>query len=91
VRWNPEQPDDLFFRQAALLQCSYYQVQIMIHRPFIAYPDRPSPLSRSALAVCTNAARASARILAAHQRRCEIALPHQLVSPFDTSRPRPEA
>ncbi|KAJ7114773.1 fungal-specific transcription factor domain-containing protein [Mycena epipterygia] len=35
LRWDPNRPDDAFFEQSALLYCTYYQLQMTIHRPFI--------------------------------------------------------
>lgn len=55
-----------FYHQAASLRLTFYYVQTVIHRPFIQLSEmsrRASPLSQPSLAICTHAARSSARIL----------------------------
>ena len=42
VRWDPLTKDNVQFFQASLLYCTYYHVQIQIHRPFII---KSSPLT----------------------------------------------
>ncbi|KAK1225581.1 Gypsy retrotransposon integrase-like protein 1 [Marasmius sp. AFHP31] len=73
LRWCPDKPfaNEIFFNQSATLYSVYYWVTIQIHRPFIPRVSKVnsksavnnSPLSYSSLAVCTNAARACARLL----------------------------
>ncbi|KAF8172539.1 fungal-specific transcription factor domain-containing protein [Mycena galopus ATCC 62051] len=68
LRWDPNRRDDAFFDQSALLYCSYYQVQMAIHRPFIPqirHISEGEPTSLPSLAICTNAARSCSHI-------CEI-------------------
>ncbi|KAJ8522041.1 hypothetical protein ONZ45_g1352 [Pleurotus djamor] len=67
LRWSPLIENQIFSNQSASLYITYYLTQILIHRPFIV-PD-PSmsttlvePPAR-ALEICTNAAKACARIL----------------------------
>lgn len=48
--------------QSAVLYSQYYQLQIMVHRPFIPTAQKPSKLSFPSLAICTNAARAISHI-----------------------------
>ncbi|KAJ7495878.1 putative fungal-specific transcription factor [Mycena galericulata] len=70
LRWDPECKDRLRFNQSAVLHAAYYNVQILLHRPFIPAPletSPPSPLP--SLAICTNAARSCARIFEVHSRR----------------------
>ncbi|KAJ7687612.1 fungal-specific transcription factor domain-containing protein [Mycena rosella] len=43
LRWDPNQPDDNFFDQSAHLYCTYYQVQLSIHRPFIPMIRKDAP------------------------------------------------
>ncbi|KAJ7219335.1 fungal-specific transcription factor domain-containing protein [Mycena pura] len=68
--WETTHENVLYFNQSALLHAGYYHVQIMVHRPYI-----PAPLevSRSgalpSLTICTNAARACARIIHAQDKR----------------------
>ncbi|KAF7296234.1 Zn(2)-C6 fungal-type domain-containing protein [Mycena chlorophos] len=79
LRWDPNRPrtpqDDLFFDQSALLYCSYYTVQMTIHRPFIPVvrnggngaeaggPGPGKPTSLPSLAICTNAARSASHVI----------------------------
>ncbi|KAJ7772689.1 fungal-specific transcription factor domain-containing protein, partial [Mycena maculata] len=70
LRWDPERKDTLHFNQSALLFAAYYNVQILVHRPFIPPPLEISPPGTlPSLAICANAARSCARIFEAHDRR----------------------
>ncbi|EIN10102.1 hypothetical protein PUNSTDRAFT_102126 [Punctularia strigosozonata HHB-11173 SS5] len=71
LRWDPKREDMLFFNQSAYLHLEYYNLQIIIHRPFIPSPRKPSPLSFPSLAICTNAARSSSHVIDIHRRRCD--------------------
>ncbi|KAI0319726.1 fungal-specific transcription factor domain-containing protein [Amylostereum chailletii] len=75
IRWDPAREDTLFFMQSACLFSNYYQVQIMVHRPFIPSPNKPSPLSFPSLAICTNAARSCSHIVGHLQRRKDSPTP----------------
>lgn len=61
VRWDPQQENKILLNQAALLNCLYYYIQTLAHRPFISLKN--SSLSFVSLAICTNAARSSSHIL----------------------------
>ncbi|KIP05396.1 hypothetical protein PHLGIDRAFT_36445 [Phlebiopsis gigantea 11061_1 CR5-6] len=63
LKWGSQHSDPFFQTQSALLHASYYTVQITVHRSFIPRPGRPSPLSFPSLAICTNAARSSIRVM----------------------------
>lgn len=69
VHWDPTREDRLFFLQSAALHCSYYQMQILIHRPFIISSQNPSPLSFSSFALCMNAARSCIHVVDVAHRR----------------------
>ncbi|VDC07913.1 unnamed protein product [Peniophora sp. CBMAI 1063] len=73
LRWDSARSDDVFFSQSAHLQMQYRMVQIMIHRPFIAARG-VKPLPALPLLMCSNAARAMARLAEALQKRT----PHRL-------------
>ncbi|KAF7351239.1 Zn(2)-C6 fungal-type domain-containing protein [Mycena sanguinolenta] len=62
LRWDPNRRDEAFFDQSALLYCSYYQVQVMIHRPFIPAIRQGTETSLPSLAICTNAARSCSHV-----------------------------
>ncbi|KAF7342742.1 Zn(2)-C6 fungal-type domain-containing protein [Mycena sanguinolenta] len=64
LRWDPNRRgrDNAFFDQAAFLYCSYYQVQITIHRPFIPMTRDAAPTSLPSLGICTNAARSCSHV-----------------------------
>ncbi|KAK0205018.1 hypothetical protein DFS33DRAFT_1382918 [Desarmillaria ectypa] len=55
LRWNPHNPDPIFFKQSTILYSNYYWVQIQVHRPFISTISQPSPISFPSLAICANA------------------------------------
>jgi hypothetical protein len=69
VRWDPNKKTDTFFNQSVYLYATYYHIQIIIHRPFIPSPSRPSPLSFPSLAICTNAARSCSYVVDIHRKR----------------------
>ncbi len=69
MRWDPQRDPDPFFDESAVLYCTYYNMQIQIHRPFIS---RASVLSFPSLALCTNAARSCARLLEVRNQRGPI-------------------
>ncbi|KAF7328636.1 Zn(2)-C6 fungal-type domain-containing protein [Mycena sanguinolenta] len=62
LRWDPTRPEDAFFDQSAFLYCSYYQVQMIIHRPFIPMMRNGVPTSLPSLGICTNAARSCSQV-----------------------------
>ena len=76
VKWDPNQPNLIFSNQSAMLYSSYYSLQIVVHRPFIPLPRKPSPLSFPSLAICTNAARSCIHILDRQYERIGSALFH---------------
>ncbi|KAE9398887.1 hypothetical protein BT96DRAFT_957454 [Gymnopus androsaceus JB14] len=63
LRWDPNRENEIFFHQSVMLYSHYYLVQILVHRPFIPSPKKPSPLSFPSLAICTNAARSASHII----------------------------
>ncbi|KAF8875510.1 fungal-specific transcription factor domain-containing protein [Infundibulicybe gibba] len=74
LRWDPNRTRIEFFNQSAMLYCSYYQIQILLHRPFIPSPNKPSPLSFPSLAICTNAARSCTHVIDAYHKRNQYVL-----------------
>ncbi|KAJ3517005.1 hypothetical protein NLJ89_g774 [Agrocybe chaxingu] len=69
LRWDPERKNDKFFSQSAMLHALGYYGQILVHRPFIPSPSKPSSLPFPSLLICTNAARACINVAyAQHQR-----------------------
>ncbi|PPQ66905.1 hypothetical protein CVT24_008520 [Panaeolus cyanescens] len=69
LRWDPNREDPLFFNQSVMLYATYYHIQILVHRPFIPSPSKPSPLSFPSLAICTNAARSCSHVLDMQRKR----------------------
>ncbi|KAJ6500209.1 fungal-specific transcription factor domain-containing protein [Mycena vitilis] len=64
LRWDPARKNALDLTQSALLHAAYYNLQILVHRPFIPFPfETPRSGSLPSLAICTNAARSCVRIL----------------------------
>lgn len=77
LRWDPTREHRIFFVQSASLYSTYYHLQILIHRPFIPSPRKPSPLSFPSLAICTNAARSCSHVADVLRRRSPgIPVPH---------------
>ncbi|KAJ7496334.1 fungal-specific transcription factor domain-containing protein [Mycena galericulata] len=70
LRWDPACPNDIFLDQSATLYCSYYVLQIFIHRPLIpAMRGSSRPSSFPSLTICSNAARACISVAETQQRR----------------------
>ncbi|KAJ6546054.1 fungal-specific transcription factor domain-containing protein [Mycena vulgaris] len=70
LRWDPTCPNDVFFDQSAALYCSYYLVQILVHRPLIpAIRHSANPSTFPSLSICTSAARACSHVAEIQQRR----------------------
>ncbi|KAK0462413.1 fungal-specific transcription factor domain-containing protein, partial [Desarmillaria tabescens] len=63
LRWNPNRENPIHFNQSALLYVLYFQLRILIHRPFIAASVDAVPLHIHSLHICTNAARSCSRIV----------------------------
>ncbi|KAJ7043879.1 fungal-specific transcription factor domain-containing protein [Mycena alexandri] len=60
LRWDPDSPPQgIFFDQSVVLHVTYYQIQIMIHRPYI---HKMHALAAPSLSICTSAARTVLRI-----------------------------
>jgi len=75
LRWDPSREDEIFSTQSTCTQTSYYQLRILIHRPFIS--SKTSPLSFSSLAVCINAARSCIHVSDIQRLKSKNApLPH---------------
>ncbi|KAJ4475021.1 fungal-specific transcription factor domain-containing protein [Lentinula aciculospora] len=95
LRWDPHREDLIFFEQSSALYCTYYFVQIHVHRPFIR-PEIPlasreqrqqhySGMSYSSLGVCANAARSCLHVLDLHSRRTDFRLPRSSPSSSSSS------
>lgn len=82
LRWNPNMDINDFFMQSYSLYSSYYHVQILIHRPFIPSPRKPSPLSFPSLAICTNAARSCSHVMDVYRRRSGMPVPFSQMPAF---------
>jgi hypothetical protein len=74
-----DDPDNVFFHQSAELRVDCNSLLITIHRPFVAV-RKPTPTSSASHAICTTAARANSKILAAQvQRPTASLMPHVIV------------
>lgn len=74
VRWDPEGQDDVLLLQSAHLWTRFHNMQITLHRPFIApRPNTPKEVTTElgfpSLSICLSAARAVIRIIDTVQRR----------------------
>ncbi|KAF8805406.1 hypothetical protein BYT27DRAFT_7193177 [Phlegmacium glaucopus] len=82
LRWDPNRQDIDFFNKSAVLYMTYYHIQILIHRPFIPAPNKPSPLSYPSLAICTNAARSCSHIADIMRRKIPLPPLHTSMAVF---------
>ncbi|KAK0467106.1 fungal-specific transcription factor domain-containing protein [Desarmillaria tabescens] len=69
LRWDPNRENLVHCKQSATLLGAYYNLQILIHRPFIAAHRHSSKWPFPSLAICTNAARSCAHIVDIQYRR----------------------
>ncbi|KAJ7051548.1 fungal-specific transcription factor domain-containing protein [Mycena amicta] len=69
LRWDPDRANSVFFDQSVALQCGYYHLQILVHRPFIPMIRKSAPSALPSLAICTNAARSCANVVDIQRRR----------------------
>ncbi|KAJ7334168.1 fungal-specific transcription factor domain-containing protein [Mycena albidolilacea] len=81
LRWNPSHEHADFFEQSHLLYCTYYQIQILIHRVYLPVIKPTTPLASlkdaaknnfqayPSLAICLNAARSISHVADTHRRR----------------------
>ncbi|KAJ7045843.1 hypothetical protein C8F04DRAFT_1173787 [Mycena alexandri] len=70
LRWDPERQNKIHLMQSVVLNTAFYNVQILLHRPYIPAPFQVSPPGAlPSLAICTNAARACIRIFDAYTER----------------------
>ncbi|KAJ7749893.1 fungal-specific transcription factor domain-containing protein, partial [Mycena metata] len=70
LRWDPARPNKIHLLQSAVLHTAFYNVQILLHRPYIPAPFQVSPPGAlPSLALATNAARACVRIFDAYKER----------------------
>ncbi|PBK73286.1 hypothetical protein ARMSODRAFT_930326 [Armillaria solidipes] len=69
LRWDPNQENSTRFNQSASLYILYFQLRILIHRPFIASSKKLTPFHIYSLHMCTNAARSCSRVIDTHRIR----------------------
>ncbi|KAJ8081012.1 Gypsy retrotransposon integrase-like protein 1 [Marasmius tenuissimus] len=84
LRWDPAQENDLLLNQSAHLYSHYYQLQIYVHRPYIAPSKQRARVPFPSLAICTNAARSCSHVVEVLRLRKGFALPW-VASPAFTS------
>ncbi|KAJ7114590.1 fungal-specific transcription factor domain-containing protein [Mycena crocata] len=78
LRWDPDRTG-VFLDQSAMLHTMYYQLQIMIHRPYIHTTTLPFP----SLAICTRAARSAIPIVDVWMKRFRrVPLSPMQLAPF---------
>ncbi|KAJ7022335.1 fungal-specific transcription factor domain-containing protein [Mycena alexandri] len=87
LRWDPARRNKIHLMQSALLHTTFYNVQILLHRPYIPAPFQVSPPGAvPSLAICTNAARACVRIFEAYKdRTSELELSFPMLPPVFTA------
>ncbi|KAE9395424.1 hypothetical protein BT96DRAFT_826284 [Gymnopus androsaceus JB14] len=82
LRWDPHNPNTVFFRQSVMLRTVLLYFQMRVHAWWIR-PGPVSQLSFSSLAICTNAARSFIHVLLIyHQRPDFVMMPHMIVGPI---------
>ncbi|KIP05402.1 hypothetical protein PHLGIDRAFT_60579, partial [Phlebiopsis gigantea 11061_1 CR5-6] len=82
LRWDPNIENPIFFNQSASLYATYYHLQIIVHRPFIPSPRKPSSLSFPSLAICTNAARSCIHVLDVQYKRSGVPSVNNMMAIF---------
>ncbi|KAJ7578583.1 fungal-specific transcription factor domain-containing protein [Mycena floridula] len=82
LRWDPQNVHSIFFAQSLQLYCSFYHLQILVHRPFLPKPGKTSPQSTASLAICTNAARSCSHAVDIYYRRTGLIIPFVMANVF---------
>ncbi|KAF7332557.1 hypothetical protein MKEN_00138400 [Mycena kentingensis (nom. inval.)] len=89
LKWDPQQENQVFLDQSAMIYAAYYHAQILIHRPFITAPGKEvsSNTSFPSMAICANAARSIGHILETQARKGRgiVACPGVISMLFDSS------
>ncbi|KAF7302347.1 hypothetical protein HMN09_00868300 [Mycena chlorophos] len=91
LKWDPQQDNQTWLDQSAMLYASYYHAQILIHRPFITAPGKDSGTSMNStfpsMAICANAARSLGHVLETQTRRGRgvVLCPGTITMLFDAS------
>ncbi|KAJ3837230.1 hypothetical protein EV361DRAFT_963242 [Lentinula raphanica] len=79
LRWDPQNPDTIFFHQSLMLQYTYTRLLIQNHKALL----RPGPMNFTSLSICTNAARSYLHIIQIqHQRPDCYMLPNLIHQVF---------
>ncbi|KAI0027758.1 fungal-specific transcription factor domain-containing protein, partial [Vararia minispora EC-137] len=80
LRWDPTRDQDVFYLQSGHLYAHFYDLQVLVHRPFISPRKTPSH-SFPSIAICVNAARSCTHLIdALHKRWPKRFLPYLHVS-----------
>ncbi|KAJ7598897.1 fungal-specific transcription factor domain-containing protein [Mycena floridula] len=74
IRWDPQNPDPVFFAQSVQIYCSFYHLQILVHRPFLQKSEKISPQFKASLAICTNAARSCINAVDTYHRHTGLTI-----------------
>ncbi|KAK2462672.1 hypothetical protein APHAL10511_005288 [Amanita phalloides] len=82
LRWDPKRKNTDHFKQSVVLFTNFYDTKILIYRPFIPSPRKPSRYSFPALGICTNAARSCSNVLHAMRTRQLDVLPFVQLQAF---------
>ncbi|KAJ7591638.1 fungal-specific transcription factor domain-containing protein [Mycena floridula] len=77
-------PNPEFLGHSAELQCAFYRLQMMIHRPFLPSEGKQSPLASASLAICTNAARSCSRVVEMFYQKTGGELPFAMPTVFNS-------
>lgn len=73
LRWDPNQENSIRFNQSASLYILYFQLRILIHRPFIISSSNSwAPIHMCSLVICLNAARSCSSVIDAQRIRGHI-------------------
>ncbi|KAE9392648.1 hypothetical protein BT96DRAFT_265940 [Gymnopus androsaceus JB14] len=78
LRWDPHNPNTIFFQQSAVLQTGLLFFQMRVHARWIR-PGPVSPLSFSSLAICANAARSFIHILLVYHQRPDLVMMQHMI------------
>ncbi|KAF5350847.1 hypothetical protein D9757_012844 [Collybiopsis confluens] len=73
LRWDPHRENVEHFHQSVMLYTTYYWIQTLVHRPFIASPGTRSVLSFPSLTISANAARSYCHVMDVQRiRNCGV-------------------
>ncbi|CED84904.1 Zn(2)-C6 fungal-type DNA-binding domain [Phaffia rhodozyma] len=85
LKWNPDQPDSIFYQQSVDLHLNFNMVLTYIHRPFLPSPRAPVSTSVPSFVACIAAASAAADIIDSYYQKIRAPYPNVFNAAYTTA------